>query len=60
MKISGHKTEAVYRRYAIMSEQDLADAGARLEAAMSKRSQRTTTKNTTVRPSGRNSKMLSS
>jgi len=33
MKISGHKTEAVYRRYAIVSEQDIANAGARLEEA---------------------------
>ena len=31
MKITGHKTEAVYRRYAIVSPADLADASRRLE-----------------------------
>jgi integrase len=31
-KISGHKTESVYRRYAIVSEADLADATRRIEA----------------------------
>lgn len=31
MKLSGHKTEAVYRRYAIVSEQDLRDGVAKLE-----------------------------
>jgi integrase len=31
MKISGHRTEAVFRRYAIVSEQDLRDAARRLE-----------------------------
>lgn len=31
MKITGHKTEAVYRRYAIVSEADLAGATRRLE-----------------------------
>ena len=30
MKLTGHKTEAVYRRYAIVSEQDLHEAAARL------------------------------
>jgi hypothetical protein len=40
MKISGHKTEAVYRRYAIVSEQDIADAGSRLEHAMDKTRER--------------------
>ena len=30
MKITGHKTEAVYRRYAIVSEQDMAEAVAKL------------------------------
>ena len=30
MAISGHKTESVYRRYAIVSESDLRDAGAKL------------------------------
>lgn len=31
MKVTGHKTEAVYRRYAICSEQDMAEAIGRLE-----------------------------
>ena len=31
MKITGHKTESVYRRYAIVSESDLADAARKLE-----------------------------
>lgn len=34
MAISGHKTESVYRRYAIVSESDLRDAGAKLERFM--------------------------
>ena len=33
MKITGHKTEAVYRRYAIVSEQDLHEAAHKLAAA---------------------------
>jgi integrase len=32
MKISGHKTEAVYRRYSIVSSEDIAEAGRKLEA----------------------------
>jgi integrase len=32
MKITGHKTEAVYRRYAIVSDQDLKAASAKLAA----------------------------
>jgi integrase len=32
MKITGHKTEAVYRRYAIVSESDLAEAARKLDA----------------------------
>jgi hypothetical protein len=32
MKITGHKTEAVYRRYAIVSSGDLADASRKLQA----------------------------
>ena len=30
MKITGHKTEAVYRRYAIVNEQDLHEAACKL------------------------------
>jgi hypothetical protein len=32
MKITGHKTEAVYRRYAIVSDADLAAAAEKLTA----------------------------
>jgi integrase len=35
MKLTGHKTEAVYRRYAIVAENDLREAGAKLAAALS-------------------------
>ena len=31
MKLTGHKTESVYRRYAIVSESDLSEAVDRLE-----------------------------
>ena len=31
MRISGHKTEAVYRRYDIVSERDLREARVRME-----------------------------
>ena len=33
MKITGHKTEAVYRCYAIVSEQDLHEAAVKLATA---------------------------
>jgi hypothetical protein len=33
MKISGHKTEAVYRRYAIVSEADLLEAARKIAAS---------------------------
>jgi integrase len=32
MKMVGHKTEAIYRRYRIVDEQDLRDAAARMDA----------------------------
>jgi hypothetical protein len=32
MKLTGDKTEAVYRRYAIVSSGDLADAAAKVQA----------------------------
>lgn len=32
MKLTGHKTESVYRRYAIVSESDPREAGAKLSA----------------------------
>ncbi|MBI1734143.1 MAG: site-specific integrase, partial [Candidatus Rokubacteria bacterium] len=34
MKLTGHKTEAVYRRYAIVAEGDLREAGAKLAASL--------------------------
>ena len=46
----------MYRRYAIVSEQDIADAGARIEHAIGKRNGRTAT----VRRSQANGKLLSS
>ena len=45
MKLTGHKTESVYRRYAIVSKSDLEEAARRLdefaEDAASKRSHST-------------------
>lgn len=32
MQLTGHKTEAIYRRYAIVAEQDLAEGVATLAA----------------------------
>jgi hypothetical protein len=34
MKLTGHKTEAVYRRYAIAAESDVREAGVKLAAAL--------------------------
>jgi hypothetical protein len=37
MKMTGHKTESVYRRYAIVSESDLREAASKLAAATAER-----------------------
>jgi hypothetical protein len=34
MNLTGHKTEAVYRRYAIVAENDLRDAGTKRTAVL--------------------------
>jgi hypothetical protein len=34
MSLTGHKTEAVYRRYAIVAENDLREAGVKLAAEL--------------------------
>ena len=39
MRLTGHKTEAVYRRYAIVAENDLREAGAKLAATLGARAQ---------------------
>ncbi len=34
MKLTGHKTESIYRRYAIVAESDLREAGVKLSAML--------------------------
>jgi hypothetical protein len=49
MEISGHKTESVYRRYDIVSQQDMKLAAAKMENYLKGlKSRATTTKTTTV------------
>jgi hypothetical protein len=50
MAISGHKTEEVYRRYAMVTTRDIRDAAVRMEHFF----QEAITKNITV-PAGRDS-----
>jgi hypothetical protein len=38
MKLTGHKTESIYRRYAIVAEQDLKDGVSKLAALHQKKS----------------------
>jgi hypothetical protein len=40
MKLTGHKTESIYRRYAIVAEQDLKDGVAKLALLHQKKSPR--------------------
>ena len=40
MKLTGYKTESIYRRYAIVAEQDLKDGVAKLAMFHQKKSQR--------------------
>ena len=40
MKLTGHTTESIYRRYAIVAEQDLKDGMAKLAVLHQKKSQR--------------------
>jgi hypothetical protein len=39
MRISGHKTEAIYRRYDIVDEADMSGAGGKLEQYFEQRKQ---------------------
>ena len=49
MRISGHRSEAVYRRYAIVSTEDVAQAMARTEAYVT---EQTADKTRTIQRSG--------
>ena len=44
MKISGHKTDSIYRRYNITSSRDLKEAGRRVNAYVSERISQTLVK----------------
>jgi len=48
MKVTGHKTEAVYRRYAIVSEADIAEAVQRLDRLHAEQHARPTESSSTV------------
>ena len=48
MQLIGHKTEAVYRRYAIVSEADIAEAVQRLDRLHAEQHARPTESSSTV------------
>lgn len=48
MQISGHKTRAIFDRYQIVSDGDLREAAARMEAATKRESNRVTTTTSTT------------
>jgi hypothetical protein len=48
MKISGHKTEAVFERYNITSQRDLREAARRLTTYLDEKNDKSTTKVNTL------------
>jgi integrase len=48
MQISGHKTEAIYQRYAIVSARDVREAGARLDRFFEQQAKRATLRTSAV------------